>query len=120
MLLALAGGGLVVWQYLRSNPRPLTPKESEARRRGFQVAALERGLARRSVGTLLPPNDVTIAVREDFLQKVIASSLPFTRTFQDGRYIARLDSAQVDLLDGLALVHLTGRGMSARDTTQFA
>jgi hypothetical protein len=119
VLLALAGG-LFLWRYVRTHPGPLTPEQSEARRRGFQVAALKRGLARKSLGSLLPPNDVTVAVREDFLQKVLASSLPFTRTFEDGRYIARLDSARVDLLDGLALVRLSGRGMSATDSSQFA
>jgi len=119
VLLALAGG-LFVWHYVRTHPAPLTPEQSEARRRGFQVAALKRGLARRAYGSLLPPNDVTIAVREDFLQKVLASSLPFTRTFEGGRFIARLDSAKVDLLDGLALVRLSGRGMSATDSSEFA
>ena len=116
----MLAGGIVVWHYVRTHPRPLTTAEIESRRRGFQVAALKRGLARRSLGSLLPPNDITVSVREDFLQKVLASSLPFTRTFENGRFIARLDSANVDLLDGLALVRLTGRGMAAHDSTQFA
>jgi hypothetical protein len=47
-------------------------------------------------------------VREDFLQKVIASSMPFSQSFEDGKYVARLDSVRVDLQDGLALVTLTG------------
>jgi hypothetical protein len=95
-------------------------RAAEAARRAYQAQALHRYLDRKQTGSLLPGSGVTIAVREDFLQKVLASSLPFRQTFQDGRYVARLDSVKVDLLDGLANVTLTGRGMLARDTTVFA
>jgi hypothetical protein len=89
-------------------------------RRSAQAAALRRYLERRAQGTLLPGSDLTIAVREDFLQKVIASSMPFRQSFENGRYVARLDSVRVDLEDGLALVTLTGRGALTRDSTLFA
>ncbi len=118
LLIALAVG-LVLFQRLSSSlARPASVVEAE--RRGEQVAALRRYLSRRTQGTLLPANDVTIAVRDDFLQKIVASSLPFTRAFDGGRYVARLDSAKVDLLDGLAVVTLRGRGMVASDSTLFA
>jgi len=95
-------------------------RAAEASRRADQAQALHRYLDRKQTGSLLPGSGVTIAVREDFLQKVLASSLPFRQTFADGRYVARLDSVKVDLLDGLANVTLTGRGILARDTTVYA
>ena len=95
-------------------------KAQDAARRAAQAAALRRYLDRKTVGALLPGSAVTIAVREDFLQKVIASSMPFRQSFEDGKYVARLDSVHVDLQDGLALVTLTGRGALASDSTVFA
>jgi hypothetical protein len=97
-----------------------TARAIDDARRSAQAAALRRYLERRTQGTLLPGTDLTIAVREDFLQKVIASSLPFHQSFENGRYVARLDSVHVNLEDGLALVTLTGRGALARDSTLFA
>ena len=95
-------------------------KAQDAARRAAQAATLRRYLERKTMGSLLPGSAVTIAVREDFLQKVIASSMPFRQSFEDGKYVARLDSVRVDLQDGLALVTLTGRGALARDSTVFA
>jgi hypothetical protein len=95
-------------------------KAQDAARRAAQAASLRRYLDRKSQGSLLPGSGVTIAVREDFLQKVIASSMPFRQSFEDGKYVARLDSVRVDLQDGLALVTLTGRGALANDSTVFA
>jgi hypothetical protein len=112
-------GGLASRQFL-ARTGGTSPREIEDARRSAQAAALRRYLERRTQGTLLPGSDVTIAVREDFLQKVIASSLPFRQSFADGKYVARLDSVRVDLQDGLALVTLTGRGTLATDTTLFA
>jgi hypothetical protein len=112
-------GGFASRQIL-SRTRVGDTRAKEAAHRAAQAAALRRYLERKQEGSLLPGSDVTIAVREDFLQKVIASALPFRQSFADGRYVARLDSVHVDLEDGLGLVTLTGRGALARDSTVFA
>ncbi len=112
-------GGLASRQILERTGAG-TPHAIEQARRSAQAAALRRYLERRSQGTLLPASDVTIAVREDFLQKVIKSSMPFRQEFANGRYVARLDSVRVDLQDGLALVTLTGRGALASDSALYA
>jgi hypothetical protein len=87
------------------------------RRRDLQTLALRRYLARTDGARILPQNAVAIAVRAEFLQRVLESSLPYTQTFENGKYAARLDSAQVDLTDGLAVVILTGEGRLASDST---
>ncbi|MEP7028292.1 MAG: hypothetical protein ABI960_06835 [Candidatus Eisenbacteria bacterium] len=119
VVLAVIAAGVLLSRRLPF-PGARAPAVLEGERREAQAVELRRYLERRSVGTLLPANDVAIAVRDDFLQRLVALSLPFTQTFADGRYVARLDSAKVDLLDGLALVTLRGRGMLASDTTLFA
>ena len=68
----------------------------------------------------MPPDAVSIAVREDFLRSVLEASLPYRQTFDNGKYVARLDSARVDLTDGLAVVYLTGEGRLASDSTVSA
>jgi hypothetical protein len=90
--------------------------------RALQLATLRAYAARGEQGSLLPQTDAVIAIREQFLQRVIARSLPFRQSFENGRYIARLDSADVQLESGLAMVTLMGRGMQAghEDSPFFA
>ncbi len=110
---ALLAVGVV--RLLHLHPRDLT--SLAARRRALQTEALRGFLARVNGQSILPPNAVTIAVRADLLQGVLAASLPYRQTFENGKYVARLDSARVDLTDGLALVQLTGEGSLASDST---
>jgi hypothetical protein len=91
-------------------------------RRALQVVALRAYAARAELGSLVPQTDAVIAIREQFLQRVINRSLPFRQYFEDGRYVARLDRAEVRLESGLATVTLLGRGMQAgqEDSPFFA
>lgn len=66
--------------------------------------------ARERLGSLLPPGDVQLAIRESLLQDVLARSLPIRQEFDNGRYEARLDHALLELRDGLASIALLGRG----------
>jgi hypothetical protein len=90
--------------------------------RELQIAALRRYAARGDDGSLLPPTDAVIAIRAQFLRRAINRSLPFRQYFADGRYVARIDSADVRLEPGLAKVTLMGRGMQAgqEDSPFFA
>jgi hypothetical protein len=110
----VALGAILAWgavHYLHLGPREY--QSFDERRREFQTAALRGFLARSSGGSLLPPNAVAIGVRGDLLQGILAASLPFTQAFEGGKYVARLDSARVELTDGLAVVHLAGEGSLA-------
>jgi hypothetical protein len=90
--------------------------------RTLQVAALRTYVARGEQGSLVPQTDAIIAIREQFLQRVINRSLPLRQYFENGRYVARLDRAQVRLESGLAMVTLLGRGMQSgeEDSPFFA
>src|SRR6185295_16090455 len=70
-----------------------------------------RGYASRErLGSLLPPHDAQLAIRESLLQDILARSLPIREKFEDGKYEARLDKAILDLGDGLASITLLGHG----------
>src|SRR5262249_16890582 len=78
-----------------------------------QIATLRAYAAGSRGEWLIPPTDAVVAIHEQFLRRVIAGSLPLRWSFSHGRYVARLDSADVRLAGGLALVTLAGRGMLA-------
>ncbi len=117
--LPAAPSGYVVMQLTRVPP-PLTAVGPGYR--ALELAALRAYAARGEQGSLLPQSDAVIAIREQFLQRVIDRSLPFRQYFDDGRYVARLDSADVRLESGVAMVTLLGRGMQSglEDSPIFA
>src|SRR6476619_1647551 len=109
-LALVAAAAFVIWN--RSNDRaPLVAFEQSARVR--QREALRAYAARAANGSLVPQNDALIAVRQEFVQQALDRSLPYRRYFEHGRYVARLDRADVELDSGLAQVTLVGRGMMA-------
>ncbi len=78
-----------------------------------RLAALRTYAGRVRQGSFVPQTDALLSIRESFLQRVIDGSLPVRRYFEQGRYVARLDSATVRLESGVALVRIGGRGMVA-------
>ncbi|HEV8453903.1 MAG TPA: hypothetical protein VGQ24_03365, partial [Gemmatimonadales bacterium] len=108
--LAAATGGYVISRQQRAS-RPLIVSGQSQRAR--KIASLRAYAARGELGSLVPQTDAILAIREEFLQRVIDRSLPLRQYFQNGRYVARLDSAAVRLDSGLALITLAGRGMLA-------
>ena len=80
-------------------------------RRQRRLAALRTYAARAREGSFVPQSDALLSIRESFLQRVIDGALPFRRYFENGRYVARLDSATVRLESGVAEVRIAGRGM---------
>ena len=98
--------------------RPL-PSLEESRRR-VAAGQLERYGARARHGSFLPPAALTIAVHERFLQRSFAASLPFERTFDDGKILARLDSVVVDVADGATILTLRGRARRAASPDVYA
>lgn len=118
-LLAASGLALLAMRYGPTWFAKRLPTIVESRS-GLQLQNLERYATRRAHGTFLPPNAISIGIREDFLQSVLDASLPIEQAFEDGRYRARLDHAVLDLLDGASVVTLTGRGRLATDTTMYA
>ena len=118
LVLAVAG---TVFYFVRDYVFRTAPPSHEAiaaQRRGVQAARIRHWMERRQYGTFLPQGDVTVAIREDFLQRVLSSSMPIRQSFLKGRFVAQLDSVRVDLRDGVIQVRLTGRGISTRDTTR--
>lgn len=83
---------------------------AERSREAQSLANLRSYAAREPMGSLLPPGDVQVALREPLLQDILARSLPIRQQFEDGRYEARLDQALLNLEDGLASITLIGRG----------
>ena len=109
-LLAAATAGFFILREAGS-PRPLVAAEQSQHAR--RIAALAGYAARSELGSLVPQSDAILAIREPFLQRVIDRSLPMRQYFEEGRYVARLDSAEVRLVSGMAMVTLAGRGMLA-------
>jgi len=87
---------------------PLTSFERS--RDAEQIVSLRSYAARRRLGSFLPPEDAQISLREALLQSILARSLPIRQTFENGRYVARLDRARLDLQEGLASITLLGHG----------
>ena len=83
---------------------------TERSRESQRLVNLRAYAARESTGTLLPREDVQLAIRESLLQDVLARSLPIRQEFEGGRYEARLDHAILDIGDGLASITLVGHG----------
>jgi hypothetical protein len=98
---------------LRETGSPRSLADAELSQGARRNAALSAYAARGELGSLVPQSDAILAIHEAFLQRVIDRSLPFHQHFEDGRYVARLDSAAVRLESGLAMVTLSGRGMVA-------
>lgn len=108
----LLGLGLAILLLLpRGSAR--RPMDFEQGRLVRRIAALRVYAEREKLGSLLPQGDAVLSIREPLLQSAVARSLPFRQDFEDGRYIARLDSAVVRLEDGVAEVTLVGRGFPA-------
>ena len=107
----LAAAGYVWLRFMRDRAEPLARAEltTEAR----QQSALATYAARAALGSFLPPADAVIGIREAFLQNVLDRSLPWRQSFDEGRYVVRLDHVRVRLESGVALVTLAGRGMTA-------
>jgi hypothetical protein len=105
----VAVGAWALWNHINDRA-PLVEREQIAH---DQREALRSYAARAAYGSLVPQDDALIAVRQEFVQQAIDRSLPYRRYFQDGRYVARLERADVSLDSGLARVTLTGRGMLA-------
>jgi hypothetical protein len=76
-----------------------------------QLVTLRSYEARGAQGSFLPTGHAQLAIRESMLQNVLARSLPIRQSFEEGRYQARLDRAQLELDDGLAAITLEGRGV---------
>ena len=87
---------------------PLTSFERS--RDAEQIVSLRSYAARRRLGSFLPPEDAELSLREALLQSVLARSLPIRQSFENGRYIARLDRARLNLEEGLASITLLGHG----------
>jgi hypothetical protein len=98
--------------------RPL-PSLEESRRLAAAVQLARYGERKRH-GSFLPPAALTIAVHERFLQRSFAASLPFERTFDDGKILARLDSVAVDVADGATILTLRGRARKAANPEVYA
>ena len=127
VLVALLGivflGALAVFVSQAILPRlaendPL-PSLEESRRRlaGVQLA---RYAARGEHGSFLPPAALTLAVHQKFLQRSLEASLPFEQTFDDGKIEARLDSAVVEVADGVTILTLLGRARSTGNDAVWA
>ena len=101
---------LQLWQRLEER-YPLNSFERS--RDAEQIVSLRSYAARRRLGSFLPPGDAELSIREALLQSVLARSLPIRQKFENGRYIARLDRAHLDLQDGLASITLLGHGTMA-------
>jgi hypothetical protein len=82
----------------------------ERSREAQRLINLRAYAARERLGSFLPHGDAQLAIRESLLQDVLARSLPIREEFEGGRYEARLDSAILDLGDGLASITLLGHG----------
>lgn len=92
----------------------------ERNREPQRLVNLREYAARERSGSLLPPGDVQLALRESLLQDVLARSLPIRQKFENGRYEAQLDRAILDLEDGLASITLLGHGrMLGTDASPF-
>jgi hypothetical protein len=112
-LLVLVGATIAAiylfFHFELSTPRPVISWEGGRSIR--QLAVLEAYASRAEQGSLLPPGDAVIAVREEFVEEAVRRSLPLRQEFEDGRYLARLDTAFVRLESGMAVVTLAGRGV---------
>ncbi|HEU5309916.1 MAG TPA: hypothetical protein VFV24_00560, partial [Candidatus Eisenbacteria bacterium] len=108
LVLLAAYAGRVLWLRL-SDRYPLV--RFERSRYVQQLVTLRSYEARGAQGSFLPTGHAQLAIRESMLQNVLARSLPIRQEFEDGRYEARLDRAQLELEDGLAGITLQGRGV---------
>ncbi|MGH7726116.1 MAG: hypothetical protein ACREOU_11885 [Candidatus Eiseniibacteriota bacterium] len=118
--LALVGvAAILLWFIPRFAPRKPLPSLQESRNHA-QLQALHRYASRAGRGAFLPPNAISIGIREEFIQRALNASLPVEQTFEDGRYRVRLSQARVDFLNGASVVQLTGRGWLVSDTTLYA
>jgi hypothetical protein len=116
ILLVAAGFG--VWMAIESRKHPLPTIETTRRR--LEYEGLTRYAAREQRGHFLPPDAITIALDERFVQRVISSSLPFEAWVKDSTIQVRLESAKFDIERGFGRVVLSGTGRLVADTTMFA
>jgi hypothetical protein len=127
VLATVLGLGLVVALLLfvsqavlpRLAARDPLPSLEESRRR-LAHQQLARYAGRADHGTFLPPAALTLAVHERFLERSLEASLPFEQTFDDGRIEARLDSAAVEVADGVTTLTLRGRARSSGNHAVYA
>jgi len=98
---------LLLWRRIEESYSVLRIERS---REAQRLTNLRAYAARERLGSLLPPSDAQLAIRESLLQDVLARSLPIHQEFGGGRYEARLDHATLDLEDGLASITLLGHG----------
>src|SRR6185436_1136577 len=75
--------GRAAWLEIASH-RPLRTFEEGARVRRRE--ALRAYVTRAASGSLVPREDVLLAVRQEFMQQVLDRSLPYRLYFADGRY----------------------------------
>src|SRR6185503_3788618 len=97
----------LLWQRLDES-YPLL--RAERSRESQRLVNLRAYAARESLGSILPRDDVQLAIRESLLQDVLARSLPIRQEFEGGRFEARLEHATLDIGDGLASITLLGHG----------
>src|SRR6185503_16009080 len=80
----------LLWQRLNES-YPLL--RAERSRESQRLVNLRAYAARESLGSILPRDDVQLAIRESLLQDVLARSLPIRQEFEGGRFEARLEHA---------------------------
>jgi len=97
----------LLWQRINES-YPLL--RAERSRESQRLVNLRAYAARESLGSILPRDDVQLAIRESLLQDVLARSLPIRQEFEGGRFEARLEHAILDIGDGLASITLLGHG----------
>jgi len=104
---SVAFAGYQIWRRLEESYPLFRFEQSRESQRLINLWLYD---TRQKGGFLLAPGDAQLAIRERFLQDVLSRSLPIREIFEQGRYVARLDRARLDLEDGLASITLLGNG----------